>query len=104
MNLDHPHRPIKNVKLGLLKEAVSINPLEYTKSNDIGSSLSSLVGKSILSQLQVKLPLTEPVNKLQYQCPEMINGSYDEKCDVWSLGVMLYQILCGDLPFYSNDN
>ena len=34
-----------------------------------------------------------------YIAPEIIGESYDEKCDIWSLGVVSFVILSGRAPF-----
>jgi len=31
--------------------------------------------------------------------PEVIHGAYDERCDVWAIGVITYLLLSGDPPF-----
>ena len=44
-------------------------------------------------------PLTDYVGSPYDVAPEVLDNSYDRACDIWSLGVMTYALLCGDAPF-----
>ncbi len=35
-----------------------------------------------------------------YMAPEMFDGLFSEQTDVWAVGVMLYKMLAGNLPFF----
>ena len=43
---------------------------------------------------------SEPLDTIFYTAPEIINGEeYNEKCDLWSFGITLYQLYFGKFPY-----
>ena len=50
-----------------------------------------------------KKKLTEQIGTSFYIAPEVIKNGYNEKCDLWSCGVILYILLCGSPPFYGKN-
>ena len=36
---------------------------------------------------------------LLYAAPEIYKGNYNEKCDIWAVGCVLFVMLSGDMPF-----
>ncbi|KAF7732298.1 hypothetical protein EC973_005194 [Apophysomyces ossiformis] len=82
------HRDIKpeNLLLGLKGEL---------KIGDFGWSVKTGVITSRRSTL---------CGTLDYLPPEMVEGKrHNEKVDVWSLGVLLYEMICGNPPFEDNE-
>lgn len=83
------HRDLKPENLLYTKKA----PLGILKLTDFGFAKETLV----------KDTLQTPCYTPYYVAPEVLGTEkYDKSCDIWSLGVIMYILLCGFPPFYSN--
>eukprot|EP00746_Dinoflagellata_sp_MGD_P115650 gnl/MRDRNA2_/MRDRNA2_51689_c0_seq1.p1 gnl/MRDRNA2_/MRDRNA2_51689_c0~~gnl/MRDRNA2_/MRDRNA2_51689_c0_seq1.p1 ORF type:complete len:432 (-),score=68.48 gnl/MRDRNA2_/MRDRNA2_51689_c0_seq1:478-1773(-) len=83
------HRDIKAQNY-MLETSNDNSPLRLT---DFGVATSFTKGK----------PLTKKCGTLHYMAPEVFNCSYDQKCDVWSIGVTMYYAFSNHLPFLNPD-
>jgi calcium-dependent protein kinase len=53
----------------------------------------------LLPFLSLLQPLTELAGTMEYVAPEVLQRCYGTAADVWSTGVMMHELLCGELPF-----
>ena len=44
----------------------------------------------------------DTIGTLVYCSPEVLKNNYNQKCDMWSCGVIIYILLCGKYPFYGS--
>jgi calcium-dependent protein kinase len=70
----------------------------------IETSLLKMADFGLSQQFTPGTLLKSRTGTLSYAAPEVLSGSYNERCDVWSLGVILFFILSGQAPFYADDD
>jgi len=55
-------------------------------------------------EIEPGMKLTQQYGTAYYIAPEVLSSAYNEKCDIWSIGVILYILLSGKPPFDGKDD
>ena len=92
-------------KLGIVHRDLKPENLLYSSNEENAMIKVSDFGFAKFLIPKVQEQLFTACGTPSYVAPEIINSQgYDIKVDCWSLGVILYVMLCGFPPFYADDN
>ena len=105
------HRDLKPENFIMISKSdpFSLKMIDFGLSRTFGDPMTDRTGEISNSSSGRRKRQTKAVLKTKagtpfYIAPEVLTGKYNEKCDVWSLGVILYILLCGYPPFYGENN
>jgi len=88
------HRDLKPENCLLLSQGLSLGNNCCLRIADFGLSCTFRPGEV----------LKQRVGTLAFMSPEVIAKRYNQRCDLWSCGVIMYTLLCGYLPFAAKDD
>jgi len=80
-----------------------LKPENLLYTNKDNNSVLKLTDFGFAKETFTRDTLQTPCYTPYYVAPEVLGPErYDKSCDIWSLGVIMYILLCGFPPFYSN--
>jgi calcium-dependent protein kinase len=81
-----------------------LKPENLLYLNEDENSPIKVIDFGMSKRFDSKSLMSEKVGTAYYISPEILQGKYDEKCDIWSAGVILYIIICGYPCFNGEDD
>ncbi|KAL3790554.1 hypothetical protein HJC23_007703 [Cyclotella cryptica] len=92
-------------KLNIVHRDIKPENILFTEENNDMSSIKLIDFGLSVRHTEDHPKLANCVGTAYYMAPEILNGSYDRSCDLWSVGVIAFVMLCGRPPFNgSNDD
>lgn len=85
---------------GLLHRDVKLENVMFTRK---GGDQLKLIDFGFATRWDGAFELTQRCGTLHYVAPEVLKGSYDSKCDLWSIGVVAYMLLTGKSLYGGDD-
>ena len=113
-SMTYSERQIKYLSYQLFQTIKYLNMLKFIHGNINPSNiLISEIIKNVYNEefYDIKLLLNFSSSLYQskisknfpyYMSPDIIDKNYDGSCDIWSIGVIMYQMFYNDLPFTGN--
>ena len=90
---------------GIVHRDLKPENLLYAYEGEEENNPIKIVDFGLSQNINYNKTLSSKVGTAYYVPPEILAGKYNEKCDIWSAGVILYILLSGEPPFNdSNDN
>ena len=88
-------------RYGIVHRDLKPDNIMITQQNDFGVIKIMDFGLSKIVSTQEKM--VDGYGTLSYVAPEvLLRTPYNKEVDIWSMGVILYYMLCGHLPFKGN--
>jgi len=80
-----------------------LKPENFLFASDAEDAPLKLIDFGLATKLEKGQRLTTDCGTPGYKAPQVLNKNYNELCDVWSVGVIMFILLVGFPPFYSRD-
>eukprot|EP00403_Amphidinium_massartii_P026578 CAMPEP_0178396814 /NCGR_PEP_ID=MMETSP0689_2-20121128/13920_1 /TAXON_ID=160604 /ORGANISM="Amphidinium massartii, Strain CS-259" /LENGTH=297 /DNA_ID=CAMNT_0020017495 /DNA_START=1 /DNA_END=891 /DNA_ORIENTATION=- len=93
------HRDLKSLNLLLAQEVGSFKDVPLLKVSDFGMAKM----REETDAGTVWYNMTNGAGTCHWMAPEVITGSYNEKADVYSYGIVIFEICCREIPFEDED-
>ena len=84
---------------GIVHRDLKPENLLYINEGDEINNPIKVIDFGLSRNFDPKSKMNTKVGTAYYVAPEVLEGNYTEKCDVWSAGVILYILLSGEPPF-----
>lgn len=91
------HRDLKSLNLLLAKEVTNSTDVPLVKVSDFGLARMKDAEGSEWDKM------TKEAGTCHWMAPEVPSGKYDEKADVFSFAMVLYEIITREIPFEDQD-
>mmetsp|Transcript_15219 Transcript_15219/g.2535 ORF Transcript_15219/g.2535 Transcript_15219/m.2535 type:complete len:120 (-) Transcript_15219:133-492(-) len=76
-----------------------LKPENLLLENDRDDALLKVIDFGESMKVSPKEIMTKRTGTAYYIAPEVLQGKYNDRCDVWSCGVILFVMLSGKPPF-----